>query len=52
MTEKELSEQIERLTIVNKKLKAENKRLADKNAEYEKRIKVYENFINGGKNNG
>lgn len=52
MTEKELRERIDRLTIVNKKLKAENKRLSDKIAEYEKRIKDYEFFLSGGKSNG
>lgn len=52
MTDKELIEQIQRLTIVNKKLKLENKRLRDKIAEYEKRIKDYEFFLSGGKTNG
>ena len=50
MTEKELIDKIESLMLVNKMLKTDNKKLREKLSEFEKKIKIYDDFLNGGNN--
>ena len=51
MTEQELKDKIEILTVANAKLKSENKKLKQHNNELIKCIEVYQKFISGGKQN-
>lgn len=50
MNEKELNDKIESLTLINKMLKNDNKKLREKLTEFEKKIKIYDEFLNGGNN--